>query len=87
MKHQVLVFEFLYDSTWDWTPVSWTINEHCNHYANGPISIEGKNEMSQQFKIYTFCSMNKQYVEGVQKCKKVYLMVVSKTCFNDKGRR
>ena len=24
-------------STWDWTPVSWTIDEHSNHYANGPV--------------------------------------------------
>ena len=24
-----------YDSTWNWTPVSWTISEHSNPYANG----------------------------------------------------
>ena len=36
-----------YDSTWDWTPVSRTIGEHSNHYANGlfinfRISLIGK---------------------------------------------
>ena len=23
-----------YDLTWDWTPISWAIGEHFNHYAN-----------------------------------------------------
>ena len=23
-----------YELTWDWTPVSWTIGGHCNHYVN-----------------------------------------------------
>ena len=26
-----------YDSTSDWTLVLWTIDEHFNHYANGPV--------------------------------------------------
>ena len=26
---------FWYDSNWDWTPISRTIGEHSNHYANG----------------------------------------------------
>ena len=29
-----------YDSTWDWTPVSWTIGEQCTHSANGPVMYE-----------------------------------------------
>ena len=33
--------------------------------------------MSQQLEIYTYCSMNKQYVEGVQKWKKANLMRVN----------
>ena len=30
--------------------------------------------MSSQMKEYTYCSLNKQYVEGVQKWEKAYLM-------------
>ena len=29
----------LYDSTWDWTQVSWTIGKHSTHYANGPVYL------------------------------------------------
>ena len=34
--------------------------------------------VSQQLEIYTYCSMNKQYVGGVQKWKKAYLVRGSK---------
>ena len=34
--------------------------------------------VSQQLKIYTYCSMNKQYVKGIQKWKKAYLIDNSK---------
>ena len=30
-------FSLRYDLTWDWTPVSWTIDEHNSHLANGPV--------------------------------------------------
>ena len=33
------IFSFWYDSTLDWTPVSWVIGKHSNYYANGPIYI------------------------------------------------
>ena len=26
-----------YESTWDWTPVSWDIGEYSTHEANGPV--------------------------------------------------
>ena len=29
-----------YDSTWDWTLVSRTIDEHSTHLANGPVEIQ-----------------------------------------------
>ena len=29
-----------YDSTWDWTLVSWASGEHCNHYVNIFINKE-----------------------------------------------
>ena len=32
----------LYDSTRDWTPVSRTIGEHSNHYANGQVNMVEK---------------------------------------------
>ena len=34
--------------------------------------------MSQQWEVYTYCSMYKQYVEEVQNGKKVYLISVGK---------
>ena len=35
IKHQY--FSLWYDLARDWTPVSRTIGEHSNHYANGPV--------------------------------------------------
>ena len=29
-----------YDSTWNWTPISWTIGEHSNHYANDNSNLK-----------------------------------------------
>ena len=37
VKQGGIKYHFLslwYDSTWDWTRVSWSIGEHSNHYAN-----------------------------------------------------
>ena len=42
VKQGGIKYHFLslwYDSTWDWTPVFQDIDEHSNHYANGPIYI------------------------------------------------
>ena len=42
VKQGVIKYHFLnllYDSTWDWTPVSRTIGEHSYHYANIYIYI------------------------------------------------
>ena len=36
VKQEVIKYYFLslwYDSTWDWTQVSWAIGEHSNYYA------------------------------------------------------
>ena len=30
---------FWYESTWDWTLISWAIGKHSNHYANGSVNI------------------------------------------------
>ena len=40
VKQSGIKYHFLslwYDSTWDWTPVSWAIGEQANHYANSSI--------------------------------------------------
>ena len=40
IKQGGIKYQFLslwYDLTSDWIPVSWTIGEHSNHYANGPV--------------------------------------------------
>ena len=37
VKQGSIKYHFLslwYDSTWDWTQVSWAIGEHSDHYAN-----------------------------------------------------
>ena len=37
VKQRDIKYHFLslwYDTTWDWTQVSWAIGEHSNHYAN-----------------------------------------------------
>ena len=37
VKQGSIKYHFLslwYDSTWDWTQVSWAIGEHSNPYAN-----------------------------------------------------
>ena len=44
-----------------------------NIHINGIKKKEYTN-VSQQLIIYIYCSMNKQYLEGVQKCKKAYFM-------------
>ena len=37
VKQGIIKYHFLaFSTTWDWTPVSRTIGEHSNHYANGP---------------------------------------------------
>ena len=48
-----------------------------HEYTNG-IKKKDYINLSQQLEIYTYCSMNKQYVEWVQKWKKAYLMRESK---------
>ena len=37
-------------------------------------SIERMYKVSQQQEIWTYFPMNKQYVKGIQKCQKAYLM-------------
>ena len=42
VKQGGIKYHFLnlwYDSTWDWTVVSWDISDHSNHYVNGLINI------------------------------------------------
>ena len=42
VKQVGIKYHFLslwYDSTWDWTPVSWTIGKHSTHEANGLVYI------------------------------------------------
>ena len=41
---------FWYNLPWDWTPVSWTINEHSKHFANEPVivNIEEWNYINMQ---------------------------------------
>ena len=37
VKQGSIKYHFLclwYNSTWDWTQISWTIGKHSNHYAN-----------------------------------------------------
>ena len=39
VKQGGIKYHFLslwYDSTWDWTPVSWAFRKHANHKASGP---------------------------------------------------
>ena len=43
---------------------------HINDYKKKEIM-----NVSKQVEIYTYCSVNKQYEEGIQKWKKVYLML------------
>ena len=41
-KQSGIKYPFLslwYDSTYDWTPVSWTIGENSIHNANGPVKF------------------------------------------------
>ena len=56
VKQGGIKYQFLnlwYDSTWDWTPVSWSICEHSDHYSN--VQLDYK----YQRIIYTFkCSSN-----------------------------
>ena len=45
--------------------------------------------VSQLLELYPYCSMNKQYVEGVQNRKKAYLMWRTKiylSCFKNRGK-
>ena len=40
-KWKGIKFHFLnlwYDSTWDWTLVTWNIGEHSSYSANGPVN-------------------------------------------------
>ena len=42
IKQRGIKYHFLslwYESTWDWTLVSWTSGEHSNDYANGLVHI------------------------------------------------
>ena len=42
VKQGGIKYHFLslwYDSTWNWTQVSWTIGKHSNHYANRQVII------------------------------------------------
>ena len=42
IKQGGIKYHFLslwYDSTWDWTLVSWAIGEHSHRQANGPVKI------------------------------------------------
>ena len=45
VKQEVIKYHFLslwYDSIWDWTPISRTIDEHSKHDANRPVhTIDG----------------------------------------------
>ena len=44
-------FSFLYDSTWDWTQVSWAIGKQSNHYAN--VELCTAINKHQNIEIYT----------------------------------
>ena len=42
VKQEGIKYHFLslwYDSTWDWTPVSWAIAKYSNHHANWQVMI------------------------------------------------
>ena len=40
-KHQVLFLGLWYESTGDWTSVSWAIGKHSNHNAKRPVIEKG----------------------------------------------
>ena len=44
MKYHFL--SLWYDSIWDWTPVSRTIDEHSNHYVNENYKLFRENQVS-----------------------------------------
>ena len=48
---------FWYDLTWDWTPVSWTIGKHSNHYANS-------SESEYSWKCLYVASIEMLYIEN-----------------------
>ena len=37
-----------YDTTWDWTLVSWTIGKHSTHKTNGPVHLNSIKPISQE---------------------------------------
>ena len=40
------LYFLLYDSTYDWTPVSWAIVENSNHYTNEPKNISREMQLT-----------------------------------------
>ena len=47
-------------------------------YATSGINKREDKNMSQQQELYTYCSMNKQYVEGAQKIKRLTWWILVK---------
>ena len=54
------------------------VQEHLNFYINNihtnGIKKKDYTNVSKQVEIYSCCSMNKQYVQGIKTGKKAYLM-------------